>query len=412
MGSDIFTKKCEAHNYMVPYRSSCPVCVSAKRSQLHAANLAHMPRYLFEQQLDVQADATGAPKPVRSFMKAPEQAKPCEVRWKVNFKSNYLETSYSKLSSTTQALLMALDVTTDARIRKMRQDYQAQIDSGATSPSEQDRLGHNLAIDMYYEIVRVSKSNIDDAARITGQFVDYFKLLYGNGQRLIVDETPAVTTSKFVLNFTSVNGASTLNRTTQMLLRKLDKYEGGLGKVRMDHERYIAHFTRGIEPYKNAIRCMANALWNQLPMDPDTRSLSKVMEQFLTTVEHLYAEGQRLTEITVSEPTVTQIIRDAIKAQDKQLPSVDDDLAGCLYNYLGTSSKELYHEQSLLEGHFDREFRGLTREGLIGRYRNLAGKIIEAYKKDKMYDWQKISFDTLRQLQERLTDAYLAGKRR
>lgn len=72
MGADVFATKCGVHNIVVPRHQSCPVCVSAKRTQLHAANLAHMPRYLFDQQLDVRADATGLPKPVRSFMKAPE----------------------------------------------------------------------------------------------------------------------------------------------------------------------------------------------------------------------------------------------------------------------------------------------------------------------------------------------------
>ena len=409
MGSDIFTSKCEAHNYVVPYRSSCPVCVSAKRSQLHAANMAHMPRYLFEQQLDVRVDSTGmasgpcvlgvdAPKPVRSYMKAPEHnnAEACEVRWKVNFKSNYLSNSYAKLSSTTQALLMALDVTTDARLLKMRQDYQAQIDSGATSPKDQDRLGYNLAIDMYHEIVRVSKGRIEDPERVTGQFVGYFRLLYGNGQRLIVDE-PAikpVTVPKYKLTLRSRDWKShyDIMEDTQEVFRIL---EFGIPEV---YQRWFS-LCESVHKGTITVESMAYTMWDTVVQQHELRELKRnmlVRNDFVARFKYLYVIG---TQRIVIDETA-------------QLPAVDDDLAGCLYNYSGTSSKTLYHEQALLEDSLDQEKPVLTRDGIIGRFRRLTALITDAYAKDRMYDWEKINAKTQRALQERLADAYLEGKRR
>ena len=307
MGSDIFSTKCGAHNIIVPQHRSCPVCVSAKRSQLHAANMAHMPRYLFEQTLDVQSTPQGTP--VRTFMKAPEQAKPCEVSWKVNFKSNYLSQSYAKLASTTQALLMALDVTTDAHLLKMRQDYQRLIDSRATSPNDQDRLMYGLAVDTYHQIVRVSKGRIEDPERVTGQFVDYFKLLYGNGQRLIVDE-PASRPAKYVLNFTSLRDSSNLNPTTQELLRRLDKYEGDVGKYRIYHEKLIAG-AKGEGVKQRAVKIMAGDLWSVIALEDGhkTNYSLKVRDQFLAAVEHLYFEGQRLVEVQDPVPVTVPAIK-------------------------------------------------------------------------------------------------------
>jgi hypothetical protein len=339
MGSDVFSRKCGAHNVIVPQHRSCPVCVSAKRSQLHAANLAHMPRYLFEQQLDVRVDSTGmasgpcvlgvdAPKPVRSFMKAPESMSRhviqgsasdamaiaaskllCDVRWKVNFKSSYLAVAYSKLEPTVQALFMALDTTTDPKLLRMREEYQQGM---AKLPSEQERLQGNLAIDMWHEIVRVTNSTDADGEihRFMGQFVAHFKLLHGNGQRLIVDEA-ASTPAKYVLNFPSTNGALDLNQTTRDLLYRLDKYEGELGRLRVDHEKYIAQFTLGIVPYYNALNHMATSLFARLTTK-DTLSYSdKVHSQFVDTVKQLYKDGQRLTEVQVPVPVTVPAIKPA-----------------------------------------------------------------------------------------------------
>ena len=540
MGSDIFSRKCGAHNIIVPQHRSCPVCVSAKRSQLHAANLAHIPRYLFEQTLDVQADATGAPKPVRSFMKAPASRSmhiqgaasdamaiaasriPCKVRYKVNFKSNYLHGSYVQLASTTQALLMALDVATDAKLLKLRLSYQANITSGPYSLNDQDRLVNNLATDMWYEIVRATGTDkdrvqIDGAISVMGQFVAHFRLLYDSGQRLIRNE-PASTPAKYVLNFTSLNGSSNLNSTTQELLRKLDKYEGDVGKHRIYHEKLIAD-TKSATFKQLAVKTMAEDLWTTLPIDARTRDLMKIRDQFLAAVEHLYFEGQRLVEVQVPVPVTVPAVKsvrlptykltlksrnwhghyellqetqeafrvlesgipevyqrwfnlfdgvakrhitvdsmaytmwDTVVKQHEvrelkgdmtvrqdfvarfkylygagggqrlvieetptettrtQLPSVDDDLVGCLYNYLMTSSKELYHKHALLESELGM-LTLATREGLLGRFRNLACATTDAYAKDCMYDWKRMNTHTLRMLQERLTDAYLAGTRR
>ena len=291
MGFDVFTTKCEAHNHLVPSRSSCPVCVSAKRSQLHASNLAHMPRYLFEQQLDIKSTPQGTP------IEVPLTAdKPCDVRWKVNFKSNYLAHSYANQSSTTQALLMALDVTTDARLLHIRKQYQEQ-ESAATSRNDQERLEHNMAIDMYHEIVRISKGRIEDPERVTGEFVAYFKLLYGNGQRLIVNKAALTVPTRYVLNFPSRDSEITLNSTTRALLRKLDKYEDALGPLRMKHQKIIGGIERHLSRYYIAVKAMAKDLWDSVTLDGGAFSTMKVRDQFLAEVEYSWSLGQRLTEI-------------------------------------------------------------------------------------------------------------------
>lgn len=186
MGYDLLTTKCDAHNYVMPYRSSCPICVSAKRSQLHAANLAHMPRYLFEQQLDVKATPQGTPK------------------------------------------LTPYDV------------------------------------------------------------------------RLIVDDV-AVTTPKYVLNFVS-NYSADLNATTCALLRKLDKYEDGLGALRMKHQKIIEGFEKPLSSYMLAVKGMAKALWVSVASRGAACNSMKVRDQFLAEVEYSWAIGQRLTDIQAPVP--------------------------------------------------------------------------------------------------------------
>ena len=308
MGSDIFTSKCEAHNYVVPYRSSCPVCVSAKRSQLHAANLAHMPRYLFEQQLDVRVDSTSmasglcvlgvdAPKPVRSYMKAPEQAKPCDVRWKVNFK----------------------------------------VDEPAIKP---------------------------------------------------------VTVPKYKLTLRSRDWKShyDIMEDTQEVFRIL---EFGIPEV---YQRWFS-LCESVHKGTITVESMAYTMWDTVVQQHELRELKRnmlVRNDFVARFKYLYVIG---TQRIVIDETA-------------QLPAVDDDLVGCLYNYLGTSSKTLYHEQSLLENWLDQEKSVLTRDGVIGRFRRLTALVTDAYAKDRMYDWEKINAKTQRALQERLADAYLEGKRR
>jgi len=294
MGSDIFTTKCEAHNYVVPYRSTCPICVSAKRSQLHAANLAHMPRYLFEQDLRPACDETGLHKPW--------QAKPCDVRWKVNFKSNHLPITYSELQSTTQALLMALDVTTDSRLIAMRQDYQTMIDEDGKSMSEQTRILHNLAIDMYHEIVRATKSNHEDCSRITGQFIHHFKLLYGSGQRLvkIQDKVPANEplpsdiTYKYNRRCHEYQGFYALNSVTQALLQSLETT-----KVKAVWARRLELQNRLTDPELwHACRSMATTLWYVAGDLSELKAAEGVREQFITFLTKIIGEGQVLVPDT------------------------------------------------------------------------------------------------------------------
>jgi hypothetical protein len=275
--------------------------VSAKRSQLHAANLAHMPRYLFEQELRPVCDETGLHKPW--------QAKPCDVRWKVNFKSNYLLITYSELESTTQALLMALDVTTDSTVLTIRQDCQKLIDEDGKSLSEQTRKLHNLAIDMFYEIVRVTKSNHEDCSRITGQFVQHFKLLYGSGQRLckiqaeVPVNAPLPSDIKYKYNRRcyEYQGYYALNSATQNMLQALETT-----KVKAVWARRLELQNRLTNPELwHARRSMATTLWYLAGDISELKSAEGVREQFITFLTKIIGEGQVLVPDTeqVSTPT-------------------------------------------------------------------------------------------------------------
>lgn len=532
MGSDVFSRKCGAHNIIVPRHSSCPVCVSAKRSQLHAANLAHMPRYLFEQQLDVKSTPQGTP--VRTYMKNPcvevvlsaskSKLDVCEKRYTVNYPSNNFP-DYTKLHSTVQAFLMALDRTDDARVHGLRTNYQRMIDDPLVGLSEKGRHRHNLAIDMWYEIIRIKDCNTREFDFARKGFMEAFIKLYERGQRLVdadnaegqpstdaapsakrwtlnnivtltvipqlptynldvdrimqfidtcpprtaelrmrlqnnmpyeppivrleemaravcataiseyrgaypnslllyvvsdmrtieqclvtlykagqrvryVTETapPAVTAPKYRINFSSINAASTLNQTTQNLLRKLDKYEGSLGELRFQHEQAIASVTDDANR-QHYVMNMSAALWGRLSMADETRSLTKIRDQFLATVEHCYFEGQRLIPNTGKTPPEVIGI---------------DGLTGCLYQYLTTSSQELYHEQVALEELLDnaRAVIDTTRDELVLRFRDLADMTMNAYYKDKMPSYSRLNQSNKLELQRYLANQYLSGVRR
>jgi hypothetical protein len=365
--------------------------VSAKRSQLHAANLAHTPRYLFEQTLDVKATPQGLP-----------YSKEVDA-WKVNFKSNHLAQTYSKLESTTQALLMALDVTTDSRLITMRQDYQKIIDADGKSLSEQKRILHNLAIDMYHEIVRATKSSHEDSSRITGQFVQHFELLYGSGQRLVkiqpgvLANAPAPSDIKYKLNFKSHSkGLNHLNVSTCSLIRKLDAYEGELGALRTYHEKRCSSVSGPL--HKIYVSDMALALWNAQPMDNSVRNFTKIKDQYLATVEWLYSEcGQRLMRVEHVDPPAVPLV-----------PLVDK-----LYAYLIADTKELYLIHSEIELELDKKYLSAhTRTSLDACFVPLVAHTCSSYALAKLSDWERINSTTQRGLRSLLVDKYIERVRR
>jgi hypothetical protein len=258
--------------------------VSAKRSQLHAANLAHMPRYLFEQKLNTACDETGLHKPW--------QAKPVPVP-------------------------------------------------------------------------------------------------------LVPPSTP-----KYQLNFTSTYGAASLNNTTLALLRKLDKYEGALGKLRMDHQRTIACLDKQSTYYQMAVKSMALGLWNYVSAGEDREMSMKVRDQFLGQVEYLYGWGQRLTEVPAVQPPKAARYR---------------DYADDVYDYILTGSNELYGRQRLLEANLDAklaQYKLETRPYVISAFRDFARDACDFYIIDKMPNCNALTTGHVYTLQTILVDAYLAGDRR
>jgi hypothetical protein len=142
---------------------------------------------------------------------------------------------------------------------------------------------------------------------------------------------------------------------------------------------------------------MAVDLWNCVSAGEDREMPLKVRDQFLGQVEYLYALGQRLDEVVKPLPAVKAGLH---------------DLADCLYDYLHTSSKELYHDQVRLEEDLDGYQVDHNRKDLINLYRSFAYRVGDAYIKSEMYDYRRIDITTILKLQERLADAYLAGDRR
>lgn len=408
---DIFSWKCEAHNLIVSQHRSCPVCVSAKRSQLHAANMAHMPRYLFEQTLDVRTTLQGLP--TRSVMKTPcaetiltadmSKLAPCEKRYKVNYLSNFqLPGAYTKLHAITKELLFELDVTTDVRLCKLRLTYQKHLSDPTVASIDIPRIKENFAIDMWYEFLRVTGRHPGDihkraAVDIHGEFVAYFKVLFDKGQRLVDEEVapqpkPTIA-AKYVLNHTSsYYGATQLTHTTKELLRELDKYEGKLGKLRMARQVQIEVYDNITERQAAIVR-MAQALWNQL----GGFGTEKVKEQFINEVVVCYNAGQRLTYVEVpAQPT----------KPERQRSYADD-----VYDYIMTGHKELYHRQCLLESKLDScEFK--TEPFLMPAFRDLARDACDFYTWDKMPNCNALDTGHVYTLQTILVAAFLEGKRR
>jgi hypothetical protein len=212
---------------------------------------------------------------------------------------------------------------------------------------------------------------------------------------------PPLAPPQYQLNFESSRGAYGLNASTEKLLRKLDKYQDGLGELRMAYQEKIAGLGRDNWRHRPAVKDMAGALWNKLTDDEDTGISVKVRDQFLSEVERAYNLGQRLTEIHPLKP-----------APDPAFPAaVDDDLIACLYKYLLSNTKELYHKHTLLEIQLDRVPHN-TRGGLIWCFRNLAHETQYEYARDRMRDWQRLNANTQHAFQECLADAYIEGKRR
>jgi hypothetical protein len=114
---------------------------------------------------------------------------------------------------------------------------------------------------------------------------------------------------KYVLNFPSTNSTLAFNSTTKELLRRLDKYEGDLGRLRVDHEKSIAQYVPGSVSYYHALNSMAEVLFSRLTVKDTLTYSGKVENQFVYVVTMLYEDGQRLKEVQVPVPVTVPAVK-------------------------------------------------------------------------------------------------------
>lgn len=381
MGSDIFTWKCEAHNLIIEQRRSCPVCVSAKRSQLHAANLAHMPRYLFEQQLDLR------PNPMKEVACATQMGpKSC-----VN-KLPHEYSGYFELSSSVQSMLNILAHTEDSKILTLRKHYERQLDGYVIVYGDHKRVAYNAAIDLWFELKRLTHAQLGDDIR--QQFEHFQARILLEGQRLL---GPA---QEYTFNFpnSSVGGYAVSNSTTRLVFSWLERNANVVGP---DYYKIQESIT-----YGDNLKSAGYALWAHVveaydnKNETSVKTFPKIKEQFIERFVLLYRKGWRLA--LVQKPVPAQA--------PAQAPVKPRTLVDEVYDYLMTSNKELYHKQCLLEAQLDTETHTLP--GLLGCYRALAAETLDKYARAGMPGWELMSAATQRDLQTRLAQAYNDGARR
>jgi len=385
MGSDIFSWKCEAHNLIVAQHRSCPVCVSAKRSQLHAANLAHMPRYLFEQTLDVRAAVKVQEVPPRVPVST-------DITYIYNRRCHEYQ-GYYALNSATQNMLQALETTKVKAAWARRLELQNRL----TDPALWSAC-RTMASDLWYVAEDISEIKINEGVR--EQFITFLTKIIGEGQVIVPDTLQVASTkqSGYELNFKShTKDLSHLNVSTCSLIRKLDAYEGGLGSVRMVYQGHIPA-DKHLSTYQSAVKAMALALWDAQPMDNSVRNFTKIKDQYLATVEWLYSDcGQRLKRVEYADPPAVPLT----------------SLVAKLYAYLLADTKELHLRHSILELKLDKKnLSDYTRRSLEAYFVTIAALTCTGYASACLSDWQRVNATTQKELRELLADKYTAGVRR
>lgn len=226
MGSDIFTHKCEAHNVIVEYRRTCPVCVSTKRAQLHAANMARMPRYLFEQTLDVRATT---PNPCLHVEVSSTSERPATHM--VSSRSCYYP-GYYQLKPSVQTMVQHLDNTKDVEITRVRLHYQELLDT--VTLTARDLALTNAAAALYDDLMRLSGGAYTGAG-VKQSFIAFVADCMRAGQKLV----PVKTTETIQLDDASlcvVQYVETVHlglaAEKSLLERDLDRYRYTSAQIR------------------------------------------------------------------------------------------------------------------------------------------------------------------------------------
>lgn len=243
MGSDIFTHKCEAHNVIVEYRRTCPVCVSTKRAQLHTANMAHMPRYLFEQTLDVRVEKHNPCLDV-AVSSIPERP----ATYMVSSRSCYYP-GYYQLKPSVQTVVQHLDNTKDVEITRVRLHHQALL---ATVPlTARDLALTNAAADLYDDLMRLSGGAYTGAG-VKLSFINFVADCMRAGQKLVPVKTTE-TVQLDALSMRVVQYVETvhlgLNAEKSLLERDLDKNRYTSAQIR---EKFRVFVNKACNEYYSA----------------------------------------------------------------------------------------------------------------------------------------------------------------
>ena len=286
---------CPKHNTAILNRRSCDKCVVEQRAALHAAGIC----------------ATETPL-LTTGRAAPEV---CDVKYRVNFTSDRLVDvkpdtrytvnfpshaipSYYDLHSTVQAVFGLLDTAHNTTVNSVRLYCQQYAAAANRSPLEKRLAVQNCAAYVWFYL-RPSKTS--DCIALKEQFVEHFRKLFEDGQRLIVD-TSTPLPKKYKLNFNVDVGALRLNATTHELLFKLNACEEKTALQRIEWQQYLDTLKgpTNCSRHANVKMDMVKSLWRDADMPEKKRNNSKLRDQFFDAVLYMYDRGQRVVPVKPS----------------------------------------------------------------------------------------------------------------